>query len=162
MTKRTPAGKRYVYYFADLPYRDCQYDDPFLESHLENLTKERLEEKGYKADDDHVDVYFDLGYSQGSHFYFTGNIIDVKTVINYGISQKGAGYTTHITTEDSEGNDIDAPQSVYDDVAQISREMMRAGYNEIEYQNSNEQVDENIEANEYTFTLDGVRMNPDF
>ncbi|MHB8410303.1 MAG: hypothetical protein ACYDHY_19900 [Acidiferrobacterales bacterium] len=134
-------------------------DMPMLESHLENLTKEALEARGYKAENDHVQVFYDLSQFRKSHFYFTGKIVKDEKV--YTITQRDAGYSMYITVENDEGEEIDAPQSVMDDVQAICREMMRARYDEIEYQSSNEVVDEIIQANEYTFTLDGSRLNPD-
>jgi hypothetical protein len=40
---------------------------------------------------------------------------------------------------------------------ELSKKLEKIGYNEIEYQNSDEVVDENIMANEYKFTKEGKR-----
>ena len=47
---------------------------------------------------------------------------------------------------------------VKEDVKDMSRELEKMGYGEIEYQNSDEVVAENIIANEYEFTADGRRF----
>ena len=137
-------------------YRDVYGDDPMLPAHMQNLTAEALEERGYKIEGHRVDVYYDLNYVQRSGFYFTGVI--VKDDVRYTVSQRGMGYTCFITYEDANGEMFDAPQAVRDDVKAVNKEMLARGRAELEYQDSAEYIDEALEANEYTFTIDGKRF----
>ena len=69
-------------------------------------------------------------------------------------------HCTHICVSDRDGYDVGG--DLEDDIADTLRDFMRWIYksleSEWEYQNADEQVDENIRANEYTFTEDGERF----
>lgn len=71
-------------------------------------------------------------------------------------------FTVNIT--DNDGNEIDtqAAAEAQDALIEASKDLMRWIYRtlekEYEYQNADEQVDESILANEYTFTEDGERF----
>lgn len=65
---------------------------------------------------------------------------------------------------DADGNEIDSPdaQQAEKDLTEAARDAMLWIYRQLEkdydWRNSDEQVDETIEANEYTFTEDGKRF----
>lgn len=167
------AGTKQLYYFEELSdnakekarewFREGN-DDPFMQSHMCNLTAEALNEAGYTVNQSgmqDIDVRYSLSNSQGDGFSFMGHIHkDGKT---YHITQSSNHYYHEMTmdaVEVTDDGDIDAPE-VLEECRKIAREMESRGYEHIEWLNSNEYVDETIIANEYTFDIDGVRMNAD-
>ena len=173
MDTKQIAGVRSVFYFDALSkearekardwYREGK-DDPMLGSHLCNLIGEELDERGYtyggNAEKD-IDVRYSLSYCQGDGLSFVAEVSkDGKT---YKITQSGS-YSHEMTMNAVEvledGEEEDAPQ-VLEEMREVAKKIRDAGYAEIEYQNSTEYVDEAINANEYTFTDDGKRLDAD-
>jgi hypothetical protein len=133
------------------------YDDPMMQSHLGNLLKEKLEGLNIKYDTDSINVMYSLGYSQGDGLMFEGTLYDDR---GSAIIIKHSGHYYH-----SNSRDIDyegASEREYADFvktyAAICKKIERAGYDEIEYQQSMEAVAEACEANDYTFTEAGKRF----
>lgn len=173
MENTTKAGVRSVYTFDALSeeakekardwYREGD-DMPMLGSHLCNLVGEELDALGYTYGGDaskDIDVFYSLSHSQGDGLSFSAVVEkDGKT---YKVTQEGRyshEYTMDVTTEDEEGDEVDAPE-VLEEMRTIARKVRDAGYEEIEYQQSAEAIDEAIEVNEYTFTSDGERLDAD-
>lgn len=172
MTKK--AGVRSVYLFKDLSedakekardwYRELN-DDPMLQSHLINLLGEALEEAGLKVNQNggqDLDVRYSLSHCQGDGLSFTGDI--ERGGKHYKAVRSGHMYlheytmTVYEITDD--GEEIDA-EEVTEECRKIARKIRDAGYDEIEYQNSAEYIDESMEANAYTFTSEGKRLDAD-
>lgn len=165
------AGVRTVYKFEQLDEKAKEkardwfremHDDPMMQSHMINLLKEELEERGIKYDVDSIDVRYSLSHSQGDGFMFEGDI----TWRNRTLRVKHSGRYYHKysrTMEYIEGEEMSEAEegqfwAVYE---AICDKMEGAGYDEIEYQTSAEYIDESMEANEYTFTKEGKRLDAD-
>lgn len=171
MSKKIIAGVRSVYTFENLSEeakekaRDwfrAQHDDPMLQSHMINLLGERLEEAGFKVNQyggQDLDVRYSLSYCQGDGFSFLGDL--ERGGKRYKVTQSGR-YVHEMTMDaveiTEEGEEKEAPE-VLEELRKIAREMAQAGYKEIEYQNSAEYIDESMEANGYTFTKEGKRLD---
>lgn len=144
-------------------------DNPLLQSHMINVLKEKLDERGIKYDTDSIDVRYSLSHCQGDGFMFIGNLTWKK----YDISIKhGGGRYYHsnsasieIQESDNLGyhmDDEDADVKEFNEIYQaICKEMEQIGYDEIEYEQSEEVFQETCEANEYTFREDGTMENED-
>lgn len=170
MTQKN-AGVRTVYTFDQLSedakekardwFREGN-DDPMMQSHMINLLKEELEERGIKYDVDSIDVFYSLSYCQGDGLMFEGLIdwrgrtLKIKHIEHYYHSK-----SRNIDVVD--GEDLsDAEMGQFEAVYEaICKKMEGVGYAEIEYQNSAEYIDEIMEANDYTFTNEGKRLDAD-
>lgn len=134
-------------------------DNPLMQSHMINVLKEKLEERGIKYDTDSMDVRYSLSSCQGDGFMFEG----VITWRGKDISIKHDGnahyYHMHTASFDYEGlteDEFGQFKAVYEAVC---KEMERIGYDEIEYQQSEESFEQACEANEWTFREDGTLEN---
>lgn len=94
-----------------------------------------------------ADVYL---YGKVTHYghYYHWNSMDVNVE---GENQTGP------LTEKQETWIGELENCLQDLVKELSKKLEKIGYNEIEFQNSDEVVDENIKANKYNFTKDGKR-----
>lgn len=136
-------------------------DFPIMQSHMINLLKERLDERGIQYDADSIDVRYSLSYSQGDGFMFLGKV----QWEGYYIVIKHSGHYFHSNSkdidiyEDANQNDH-ADEKVGEEFEKVYQEicdqMERIGYDEIEYQQSMELFTETCEDNEYMFTADGT------
>ena len=164
---QTPCGTVNIYAFNKLNdtakekardwYKTNDFGDDCLPSQLEELIKERLEAQGYYADI--TNVFYSLSYSQGDGVSFTGTL--QKDGITYRVKQRGSYVhenTMNVEQENEDGETDDATE-VLEMCKNIAKEAEKAGYTEIDYQNSDECVDENITMNGYTFTKKGTRMD---
>lgn len=110
-------------------------DNPLMQSHMINLLKEKLEERGIKYDVDSIDVRYSLSNCQGDGFMFIGKI-EYKghtVTIKHGGHHYCHKYTGEIDyPEASEREYVDFQKVYY----LICDEMERVGYDEIEYQQS--------------------------
>ena len=130
-----------------------------MQSHMINVLKEKLEERGIKYDTDSIDVRYSLSNSQGDGFMFEGKLYDDK---GREIRIKhGGGHYYH-----SHSKEIDYPEASEKDYAEfdktyhaICKDMERIGYDEIEYEQSAEAFEQTCEANEWTFREDGTMEN---
>lgn len=142
-------------------------DDPFMQSHMINMLKEKLDEYGIKYDADSLDVRYSLSSSQGDGFMFIGTLTWGKYTIY--IKHGGGHYyhsnSAHIEMQetdnlgfhmDEEHKDVKMFDALYHE---ICKEMERIGYDEIEYQTSAEAFEQACEANSYTFREDGTMEN---
>lgn len=132
-------------------------DYPFLSADMRERAGELLKGAGIEATT--YRVYYSLGYCQGD-----GAMIELDGIWNgYGVSVRQSGhycheYSTSIEVSDREtGEEVDKKdfQEVY---VPLCIELEKYGYRIIEDANSDATVDEDIRANEYTFTEDGKRF----
>lgn len=146
-----------------------QNDYYFLSDYLDERLHELLEENKIKDLNDTskpntktTQVYYSLSYSQGDGCMFEGNF-EWK---GYNIKIKQVGHYYHsnskdITITDDEDNDIDG--QVFEDFEaiyqEICKQLEKAGYDFMKYEDSMEAFKESCEANEYTFTKDGIMGN---
>jgi hypothetical protein len=143
-------------------------DNPFLEDSLYDLLYNKLIENGieYIPTVDNkggVKLLYSLSYSQGDGCCFTGtfkylNKVDEEAITVY-IKHRG-NYThsnsVEFSFEDSDGNELMDVESFKDLYLEICKEIEKAGYEEIEYNNSDECIKETIAANDYEFYDDGT------
>lgn len=144
-------------------------DYPFMSDCMNEQLHELLEEKGITDTNDTskpgtkpTQVFYSLAYCQGDGAMFEGDFI----YKGYNVHVKHSGHYYHsnskdITITDNEGNDIDG--QVYEDFdalyKEICDELEEYGYKFMEYEDSIEAFQEACEANEYTFTTEGVMEN---
>lgn len=142
-------------------------DNPLLQSHMINVLKEKLEERGIKYDTDSIDVRYSLSNSQGDGFMFEGELVWGKYTIYI---KHGGGRYYHSNSAlvevqetdnlgfhmDDDHEDVKKFDALYQE---ICKEMERIGYDEIEYEQSEESFINACEANEYTFREDGTMEN---
>jgi hypothetical protein len=171
-----------LYYFSELSdeakekarswYNEVN-DFPMLGSDLTNVIKEELEGQGFqvigKYDDkgqlsgySDLSILFSLSHSQGDGVSFEGTLN--RDEITYSVTQSGHyvhEFTLDVTATDENGEELEVTEKALSDMRKACKETERYGYEKIEYEQSPENVDEIIEANEYTFTEDGQRLNPD-
>lgn len=145
----------------------------FLSDYLDERLHELLEEKGItdtndtsKAGTKPTRVQYSLSYCQGDGAMFEG----VFMWNGYTVKVKHSGHYTHynsktidIYKEEENGEEYNANDDVlkeFDDLYKtICKELERQGYDFIEYEDSMEAFEQACEANEYTFTIDGVIDN---
>ena len=133
-------------------------DDPFMQSHMINLLKERLEDRGIEYDVDSIDVRYSLSYCQGDGFMFIGSLEwrGETITITHNNAHYYHKYTASFSTGDLTSEDADAFKAMYEE---ICNEMERIGYRHIEEITSEESFVEACEANGYTFREDGTMEN---
>lgn len=134
-------------------------DYPFLQDDLLEYIHEELTDKGYTHTE--LKPLYSLSYCQGDGVMFEGTVTD-KDGNTYTIKHFGMYYheqSTDITGTNKEGEEIeikDFEENVYIPICKTARDK---GYEEIEYTQSEENFRETCEANEYTFTVDGIMEN---
>lgn len=136
------------------------HDDPLMQSHMINLLKEKLDERGIKYDEDSIDVFYSLSSRQGDGFMFEGDIEWRGRTIR--IKHEGHYYHKYSRTmEVIEGEELsDTEMSKWEEVyGAVCDEMEELGYKEIEYQTSAEYFEEQCDAYEWTFEEDGKMRN---
>ena len=133
----------------------------FLENYLENRLTDYLAEAKITANDK-PKIYYSLSCSQGDGAMFVGSF----SWNGYNVDIKQSGHYYHynskvITVSDEEGNEVDGePETAFDDIyVSICKKLEKDGYEFIEYDDSMENFQQACEANDYTFTQDGVMKN---
>lgn len=130
-----------------------------LSEYLEEIARDLLKDAKIEIDD--IKVYYSLSYSQGD-----GAVIEINgTWKSYNVTVKQSGHYYHYNSKNIELENIktekDASEKIYcefnDLYVPICQKLAKIGYDYIDYENSNEHVDENILINEYTFLQDGTR-----
>lgn len=138
-------------------WRESEYD-PLMPSHMINLLKEELDERGIKYDTDSIDVRYSLSSCQGDGFMFIGEIEwRGKTItITHNDHRYTHMYTAWFDVNGLTNDELGQFRVVYEAVC---KKMERIGYDEIEYLTSEEAFEQACEANEYTFREDGTMEN---
>ena len=124
-----------------------------MDEHLQDLLLEN------KLKCDEPKIMYSLSYSQGDGAMFEGTVY----FKSYYATIKHAGHYCHYNSKDIEINSVktdkEASDKVYkefnDVYVDICRKLEKYGYDYIEYEDSDEVVDDIINANEYEFTSDG-------
>lgn len=130
-------------------------DDPLMQSHMINLLKEKLEERGIEYNTDSMDVRYSLGYSQGDGFMFIGKVMwrGKEITITHGDRHYCHMHTASFDYEGLSEAEFGQFKVVYEAVC---KEMGGVGYDEIEYAQSEESFEQACEMNEWMFRKDGT------
>jgi len=137
-------------------------DMPFLQDDLREYIHEELTARGYTHEG--ITPLYDLSSCQGSGLMFEGSVTD-KQGNTYTMKQRGLYYherSADISATDKDGEELTAEEvkkwedEVYVPICKTVRDR---GYNEIDYNESEECFAETCEANEYTFLADGTMFN---
>lgn len=136
-------------------------DYPFLTDDMQDKAIELLKDAKIKADD--IKVYYSLSYCQGD-----GAMVEINgTWKSYTVNVKQSGHYYHYNSKtielESTKTGKDASEKVYNEFndlyVDICQKLARYGYEIIESENEDQNVEEHILANEYTFLADGTRHN---
>ena len=152
-----------------------QYHDYcFLEESLNEYLKELLIEKGVKIHDDgDFKLYYSLSYCQGDGVCFVGNFeLNGRTIFvrhNNGHYYHSNSVYIEVEHEDEDEDELRADIiealeqtaekefiEIYDEICD---KIEKSGYEQIEYEQSEENFKELCEMNEYTFEIDGTMNN---
>lgn len=131
----------------------------FLRESLLDCLIYELEKLGFEHAD--IKIYYSLSYSRGDGLMFEGTVTD-KDGNEYTIKQQGHYYherSTSIEGENVDGDDIETDDFEENVYIPLCKKIRDIGYNEIEYKQSEEYMQEICEANDYTFTIDGIMEN---
>ncbi len=133
-------------------------DYPFMQSHMINVLKEKLEERGIKYDTDSIDVRYSLSHCQGDGFMFIGKVMwrEKEITIKHSSSRYYHLYTASFDYDGLTDDEFGQFEAVY---KAICKEMERFGYDHIENEQSEENFVELCNANEYTFRENGEMEN---
>lgn len=160
-----------IFYFSDLSeeakekarewYRSIN-DYPFLEDCVESFISETMRAQKMTIVEGSLKVRYSLGYCQGDGVSFSCMFeADGKQYEAYTSGHHYMHENTMQVKELLEDYEEQDDEKMTEALRDIARGAEKDGYKMIEFEDSNECVDENIEANEYTFSTDGERMNPD-
>ena len=142
----------------------------FLEEELNELLKEELDENNIKHYDD-LKLYYSFSYSQGDGLCFIGNFrfkdfeFGIKHNSNY--YHKNSTEIWFIDEFQEEDNlseivrqkAIEKAEEEFKEIySKICDKLEKIGYEAIEYENSEENLKELIEANEYEFLENGEQF----
>lgn len=144
----------------------------FLSDYLNERLHELLEENKIKDLNDTskpgtkpTEVMYSLGYCQGDGCMFEG-MFQWK---EYTVHVKHSGHYYHYNsktfsimltdTEEEPESYIEVEKEFNALYVDICKQLERYGYNFIEYEDSMEAFQEACDANEYTFTIDGIMDN---
>lgn len=131
----------------------------FLSDSMNEHAGELLKKAKINTDD--FKVYYSLSYSQGD-----GAMLEIKgTWKSYNVNVKQSGHYYHYNSKhidlESAKTGKDASSKVYEEFndlyVDLCKSLAKYGYECIDYENSDESVDDTIIANEYTFLVDGTR-----
>lgn len=135
-------------------------DYPFLQDDLREYIHEELQTLKLK-EENVITPYYSLSYCQGDGLMFEAVLSDKKGN-TYTIKQSGHYYhekSTEITGENKKGEEIDTEKWEEKVYIPLCKRIRDRGYNEIEYQESEEYFGETCKSNEYTFLKDGTMFN---
>jgi hypothetical protein len=140
-------------------------DMPLMSEYMYETLYELLKKSLIKCDE--PKIYHSLAYCQGDGAMFEGECVYKK----YTIPVKHAGMYYHERSTDigtiritktGEYLDDDTYESIEksfeDEYIKVCKALAREGYEYIENEHSDEVVDENLRANDYTFTESGKRF----
>ena len=138
---------------------DNSYD--FLSEDLEERLRELLKDNKIKVD--YLQIYYSLSYSQGDGVCFVGNF-EYK---DYPKFIKHIGNYNHKNSVEIDILDSESEEVMEDDICEEFKEIFddicdqleKIGYNYIEYVDSEENLIDMCEINEYTFLENGEMFN---
>ena len=133
---------------------DNQYS--FLKENLTDYILENLKRLGFTIIKD-INIFYSLSHSQGDGFMFEGIISD-KDFNTYSIKQNGYCYHENskiITGYNNEAEDIDVDDFDENIYIPLCLRAEKRGYEEIEYESSEEYFKDECEANEWEFLENG-------
>ena len=138
---------------------DNSYD--FLSEDLEERLRELLKDNKIKVD--YLQIYYSLSYSQGDGVCFVGNF-EYK---DYLVFIKHIGRYNHKNSVEIDILDSESEEVMEDDICEEFKEIFddicdqleKIGYNYIEYVDSEENLIDMCEINEYTFLENGEMFN---
>lgn len=142
----------------------------FLEEDLSEYLSQLLEENGIKGD---AKLYYSLDYCQGDGVMFEGNFeykgISFKVIHNGHYYHSNSKIIEADEIENDEDDDLKADlievmteeaEREFEEVyKEICDKIEKAGYEQIEHEQSEEAFKEMCEANEYTFEVNGEMRN---
>ena len=138
-------------------------DYPFLTDDLREYIYEELTEMGYTIEGvatstkPTIRPYYSLSYCQGDGLMFEATITD-KDGNTYTIEHKGHYYherSTNIEGVDKDGEPIDTKDFEETVYIPLCKKIAQRGYDEIEFQQSEEYFRETCESNDYVFLENG-------
>lgn len=134
-------------------------DMPNMPEYMAEVLEKLLKDAGITCDN--ARIYYSLSYSQGDGAMFEG----IATWGEYTATIKQRGHYYHYnskeielvddTGESAPEKDHDAFETLY---VKVCKDLEKAGYAYLDDENSDENVDDNILANGYTFTESGRRF----
>jgi len=142
-------------------------DYPFLQDDLREYIHEELSDLGFTVEgintsENHsIRPFYSLSNCQGDGLMFEGTITDKKGN-TFTIKHKGHYYherSTEIEGIDKNGESIDTKDFEENIYIPLCKRVRDRGYQDIEYQESEECFRETCEANEYTFLENGEMFN---
>lgn len=136
-------------------------DYPYLEEAMQDQLEYLLEK--YKVTPIDVQVRYSLGYSQGDGASFTGEVefgaYRATISTNYYGNWYSHSKSVSVSEMTSKKTDKEAPDATYAKlekiVETIGDELEKFGYEEIEYEQSDDVIAELLLANDYEFNEDG-------
>jgi len=137
----------------------------FLEDNLSEYLSELLKENNINSDDEKL--FYSLSYCQGDGVCFVGNF-EYKG-ITFNVTHNHRYYHSNSPTIEAEHADdgdelkndlIDVLEAEFIEVyKEICDKIEKSGYEQIEYEHSEENFIDLCDANEYTFEADGNMRN---
>lgn len=145
-------------------YRDISDDSPFLSEYMQETADELLTKYGFREIVSSI-PYYSLGYSQGDGAMIAFSAKFTYKRKKYDIEVRQNGHYNHerstylvIQNKDqeliSEALEKEIEEAV---LVPMFRELAKAGYSYIEAENEDDNVADNIRANEYEFYENGKR-----
>jgi hypothetical protein len=143
-------------------------DLPFLQDNLREYIHEELKERGFEvvgvstSEKPSIRPLYSLSYCQGDGLMFEATVREIKTGNEYTIKHSGHYYherSTSISGQDKDGEEIETKDFEEQTYIPICKKVARQGYDEIEYQGSEECFRDTCEANDYNFLSDGKMVN---
>jgi len=134
-------------------------DFPGLSEEMTEYAKSLIEEAGISFDN--MRVFYSLTCCQGDGAMIEGGFIWNGHSVN--VKQSGHYYhfnSKTFTIYDSEGIEVNSSKldDEFNDLyVSICKKLEKYGYDVIDLENDDENIADNIRANEYTFTKDGKR-----
>lgn len=142
-----------------------KYDNLFLQSELQGECNELIKNYGIECTSNFPICLYSLSYCQGDGLMFYGTfkwkqyVVDIKHSGHYYHSySKFIELTDESKEDETDASDEDykAFEAIYQE---ICKKLEQQGYDMIESENSEEYFIDMCEANEWTFTSDGVMEN---
>ena len=134
----------------------------FLSEDLKEVLFQELEKNNIKVTSN-LNLYYSLNNCQGDGVCFVGLFKFEEWKVK--IEHNGHYYNSHSTNIyiykiNEDGDEVEGDKIIYESFKQIYRNICdyieKVGYEQIDYNNSEENIKENIEANNYMFRENGI------